>query len=342
MLLASSCAAAFALDACNDPTQVTIDITTLGFSCHELKRVTVVVAGDPEAAEDKTDFPQAEVTTCDSDKRVGTLVLTPGQDRGAVMVLASYTDQRCQKPDYKGCIVARRVFSFVDHVKLTLPIALEASCRDVPCGVLSSCRSGKCVSSQTSCASDGTCTSDAQPVVDDKGNVVPADGGSGDSGGEGNDGGGTTMDGGPPMLDAAADGRPLVFGNACPSNPPGGDCLAMNNSPCCADQGGWRCDTTATVTSPIPPVPPVNPPVGGPCGGATFNCTGRAHCDLGKFCCSGGTLMPGLNSTCAAPTASCGLVLCNTSDDCPNPSMSCIDWAQGPIIDGGRLRHCAP
>ena len=111
LLFVASAAASLSMHACKEPTQVTVDIRTLGFKCQELRRVTIVVSRDADAAEKNWASPQAEVdarTSCASDDEVGTLVITPASGSGAVMVLASYTDAKCEAPDYKGCIVARR------------------------------------------------------------------------------------------------------------------------------------------------------------------------------------------------------------------------------------------
>ena len=157
-------------EACRDATQVTVDIRTLGIPCSSLKGVKIVVARSPRDAEDRMALGSlsAEVQRgqCDGE-RVGTLVLTPSEAKGAIIVAARISDEAaatCKPPDYKGCIVARRAFAFLDHVSVTLPITLEVACADVPCDVVSSCRSGTCVSSEASC-SDGTQRCASEPVV---------------------------------------------------------------------------------------------------------------------------------------------------------------------------------
>ncbi len=166
---------------CRGPTQLTVDVRTIApLRCSDLKTVTLGVASTPAAAEAKleTDFVSAEVRQrCDSEDRVGTLVLTKATDTGAIVVAADYLGKGgCKPPSYEGCIVARRAFSFIDDAALYLPITLDISCLDVPCGVLTSCRSGICVSSSAECSEDGTCRSEAEPVFGADGRPVPPDG----------------------------------------------------------------------------------------------------------------------------------------------------------------------
>ncbi len=173
--------AGWASEACRDPTQVTVDIRTLGIPCASLKGVKIVIARAPKDAEDRMALGSlsAEVARgqCDGE-RVGSLVLTPSRAKGAVLVAARVSDDAtstCRPPDYKGCIVARRSFTFLDHVSVTLPMTLEVACADVPCDVVSSCRSGTCVSSETTCSeSSARCESPTEPVV------LPGDGSTDD------------------------------------------------------------------------------------------------------------------------------------------------------------------
>ncbi len=175
--------AGWASEACRDPTQVTVDIRTLGIPCASLKGVKIVIARAPKDAEDRMALGSlsAEVARgqCDGE-RVGRLVLTPSGAKGAVLVAARVSDDAtstCRPPDYKGCIVARRSFTFLDHVSVTLPMTLEVACADVPCDVVSSCRSGTCVSSETTCSeSSARCESPTEPVVLPDGGVEPPDG----------------------------------------------------------------------------------------------------------------------------------------------------------------------
>lgn len=321
---------ATSLHACKEPTQVTVDIRTLGFKCAELKKITIVVAKEPEAAETKWEFPQAEVEKCAGEFEVGTLVVTPSSNAGAVMVLASYTDAKCVGPKYEGCIVARRRFSFIENVPLRVPITLEASCKDVPCNALSSCRSGVCVTSETDCSTDGTCEAISEPVIaPDGGAVAPPADAAIDA--PANDTGPPIVDGGldaPPLLDAGADG-PLVgpsfpdSGNNCPSTSPGPDCSDMPGSICCAQGNAFICIQD-----------------GGCTGGPAFPCTGREHCGSG-WCCAAPLAAPmGQTSSCFIdPTCGdSGVVLCNGEADCP-PGRTCDGGIYSMRINGG-MKMC--
>lgn len=161
-------------EGCHSATQVTVELDTFPpLQCAPafIKRVYIVVAATPADAEARMDQESYSTTTssCDSPSRVGTLVITPEGGSGAIVVaVATRDDSKCRPSDgYQHCIVARRTFEFIDHVGLRLPIALEASCEDVPCDVQTSCRTGACVSSTSSCdESSGACQSNAQPALD--------------------------------------------------------------------------------------------------------------------------------------------------------------------------------
>lgn len=276
---------------CQSPTQVTVELRTFGaLPCSALKGVSITVAQTPAEAEARmklqsfsAQVPRGE---CGPDGRtVGTLVLTPSGEAGAIVVRARISDEpgaTCEPPDYKGCIVARRSFSFIDHASLTLPITLEAACANVPCDVESSCRSGVCVSSKAGCSETlGSCPSVAEPVP-------AADGGSTppppdevlplpDAG----------MPDGSPVLDASPDASPdatidapITDGHSdaptskglCPTNAGPVDCaLAVESPVCCFDiVTGFSCTTSS----------------GCPQAAPRYNCTGPTQCAT-KPCCGG-------------------------------------------------------
>lgn len=173
---------------CQDPTQVTLDIRT-NVVCSDMKGVSIVVAKDPRSAEtraaffgDGPRFASAETTNCDestSPHSVGTLVVTPSGDQGAVVVVAAFgglTTDQCTKTSFPaGCIIARRRFSFVDRTRITLPILLDPSCSGIPCNETSTCVGRRCVDSEVTCAG-GTCAEPSGATVD--GGIVGEDGGS--------------------------------------------------------------------------------------------------------------------------------------------------------------------
>jgi len=145
-------------EGCRGPTQVTVEVGSTGIPCASLKGVSIVVARSPQEAEDRMALGSlsAEVArgVCDG-ARVGTLVITPQGPRGAILVVARVSDDpgaTCKPPEYKGCVVARRSFAFVEHVAVTLPVPLEVACADVPCDVETSCLAGRCATAAAGAA----------------------------------------------------------------------------------------------------------------------------------------------------------------------------------------------
>ncbi len=142
-----------AAQACLAPTQLTLVVDT-DVPCPELKGVAITVSDRPEGAETKG-FVTAETSDCQAGGRVGTLVVTPSDSgRAAIVVVAGVTRpaRECSSANgYEGCIVARRLVSFVDHTALVVPVRLEVDCLDVPCNAISTCSKGRCVSSETIC-----------------------------------------------------------------------------------------------------------------------------------------------------------------------------------------------
>lgn len=176
---------------CRDATQATLRISTSA-ACSDIRDVAITVAGDSSTAEARGGtFPTTVTSACDA-ALVGTLVVTPGEtgDSAAIVVAAGVlvpADQ-CKPPAYKGCIVARRRFSFVDHIALTLPISLDLDCTDVPCEATSTCSRGLCVDSRVECTTAG-----CAPI---SGSTTPSGGRDAGEGGEA-----STIDG--PLSDAA-------------------------------------------------------------------------------------------------------------------------------------------
>ena len=165
--------------ACRAPTEMTVRITT-EVPCSALRGVGIVVAPDSFVAEERAraKYFAAETNHCDSEAIVGTLVLTPGSDSLAVIVVAGIDrpSSACQPPDYAGCVVARRRLAFVEHTSLDVPVVITRDCLDVPCDTQTSCVHGNCKSSETSCDGD-SCTQ-----VASRADGGPDDEGSADTG----------------------------------------------------------------------------------------------------------------------------------------------------------------
>lgn len=178
-LAALAAAAAFAATiapGCQDPTQVTLDVRLASAQCSEIHGTAITVGVQPADTEERvrSRFPTGQTTDCDAaTKRIGTLVVTPSDaDRAAIVVVAAYGARRdpteCQPPDYAGCIVARRRFSFSKHRRLTIPITIDPECANVPCDAFSTCRKGRCFDSETDPCEGGDCQGSepgAQPTA---------------------------------------------------------------------------------------------------------------------------------------------------------------------------------
>lgn len=74
------------------------------------------------------------------------------------------------------CIVARRRITFIPHVKLELPVSLDASCIGITCDAQSTCFEGQCVTSTVRCDEN-----DPRCEIDGTGGA----GGTGGTGGTG-------------------------------------------------------------------------------------------------------------------------------------------------------------
>lgn len=148
--------------ACEEPTQVTIRITTTE-ECAKLSDVHTFVAPDPSEAQARF---RREVSTgasdrCERDGFVGTLVVTPGGANGSVLVAAGVRaddgtpappGDKCADPEVaKRCIIARRTFSFIENKPLLLPIDLDPLCIGQSCDPASTCFKGTCVSATVVC-----------------------------------------------------------------------------------------------------------------------------------------------------------------------------------------------
>lgn len=296
-----------------------------GFPCTALRGVDIVVASAAQEAEDRIDLRSLSASVprgqCDPDGRtIGSLVLTPSGSRAAVTVVARVVDGApCTKAtNFKGCIVSRRTFAFIEHAALTLPITLEPSCVDVPCDVKTSCRAGTCVDANADCSEQsGNCISPAEPGS--TGGPAP----DGDAGPDGSTSDAPT-DG--PVQDAPIDGagdsggdggvvgNPGAASNLCFTGMMPPPTFGSGNQCCCPMAGG----SCMILTAPLA------------CGGNGFGCTGRLHCGSG-YCCGSESSVAG---ACMDP---CTVYLCGFDDDCP-PDMVCRDAYY--TVASGTFRKC--
>jgi len=154
--------------SCREPTQITLRITS-GEKCTDLTGVQIVVGPDAEVTQRRFTQHYAAALThactpSGTDNLIGTLVVTPGQSSGTVVVSAGINlvvnGAVVPGPDpascadatmSKQCIIARRSFSFIDHTSLTLPIDLDPLCVGKVCDPASTCFKGGCVPDTVGC-----------------------------------------------------------------------------------------------------------------------------------------------------------------------------------------------
>lgn len=227
-LAAFTAAAAFATTlapGCQDPTQVTLDLRLASAECGEIHGTAITVGVQPLDTEERirSRFPTGQTSDCDpSTRRIGTLVITPSdEERAAIVVVAAYGARRdpteCQPPDYAGCIVARRRFSFSKHRRLTMPITIDPECANVPCDAFSTCRKGRCFDAEIPPCDGADCEGNEPGGLRDGGTDLDA---------------AVVSDGGPIVNNASCEGALLRCGDvACPAP-----------AVCCIIQGSAVCD----------------------------------------------------------------------------------------------------
>lgn len=326
--VALTLAAAFGVvGACREPTQMTVRIVTeQGLRCPELKRVVVIVGPSPQEVEARstTTYTNVDTTQCESDTSLGSLVVTPDGDRGAVMVIAQVTDAPCKAPGFENCIVARRSFGFLKHVKEEMPIALSPDCLNLPCGVLESCHRGACVSSEVTCNDDGACTTPADGTAPP---VSIRDGGDdhGDASHDASSDGNAEIDA---SVDGSTDGSTGKDGsvkgvtNFCPPD---------SHTAC----GDFCCIPVSGNPQPIA--------CEAPCTGGhyTLLCTGAEKCGANQFCCWNSTGNGQYASDCKLFDDCAGAqFFCGSADDCPTTQLPYCK-PTGPMLAGHIAGVCS-
>jgi hypothetical protein len=149
--------------ACRQPTEIEFDVTT-DVACSRVSS-TAIAVGPLDA--DGGPF-TARSTMC-SGSSLGSLVVVPGSSGDAtvrvVTGLDGMTPDACVQSNYSGgCIVARRSVSFTPHQKMTVPVLMEASCRDVPCASDTTCVGGVCAPIHGACTSASCQPPEPQPT----------------------------------------------------------------------------------------------------------------------------------------------------------------------------------
>ncbi len=270
--------------SCQDPTQFTLVIST-NAKCHdELKATAIYVGGSLGAVNDKvqTSSPVANTDNCVSGN-VGTLVVTPGNSDGAVVVIGGFYGKlptACVEGHYENCIVARRSFAFIKHTPLSIPIELERDCLNVPCDVNSTCHNGACYAAGVTCATNGDCShpgdGDAGPLDAGPNAFVdaPADKDASEGGMTGKDAG-----------EDAGEAADAADGEAGPVTPAGVVCKDTGGMLLVSNCGAKDCSGLQACCGPSAMLVCAAPQS---CPGAqSIYCCDHNQCPVGQ-CCLGG------------------------------------------------------
>ncbi|GAC1394828.1 MAG: hypothetical protein NVSMB47_04780 [Polyangiales bacterium] len=146
-----------ALDAagCRTPTDMTLHVFT-DVPCDKQRGGVAIAAGTP--AEYETIAPAAQSAQCTQvgpgRYDLGTLVLSPHADAGdrigiRVVLGVDHDVNSCTAANkYSGCVVVRRLLSYLPHTELTVDIKLPLECEDVPCDAQTTCQNKTCVGAE--------------------------------------------------------------------------------------------------------------------------------------------------------------------------------------------------
>jgi hypothetical protein len=314
----ASLVALTAMASCRSATEVVVEVrTNAAYRDGLVVSFTVGTPGEVESAEPTTE----QRGPWGTDGFVGSLAVVPrsGSSKdtalGVKIVMGVDRDARsCAPPDYRGCIVSRRRLHYTPHERLVLPIALYVECKDVPCGVDTTCNAlGQCVDAALDPV---TCTA-----------------GSGGCSLPGEVGPGGTLDGGEVFVDALApadganDGPPTDANVDGPSEA-GSDGGAAGKIEC----GSSVCDATSGERCCFDGVNHV-----GSCAGVdqlcpansqhyTFACDGSEDCP--QLCC----VVGGGSTVCAAS--------CGSSPEVCQSTHTCSAGTCTIVVASGYYRAC--
>jgi hypothetical protein len=327
-------ASALSAHACKTPTQVTLDLRSSN-DCSALRGVHIGVAGTPVEAEGRIGaYLTAEAPKCAAGSReIGTLVVTPGESgRAAVIVVAGVSAEakECARPDYKGCVVARRSLSFVESTALVIPIFIDFACKDVPCDVETTCKNGECIDARLDCGEDGCVSRDPRGRDEDGGTI---DGAARDGAKEGaqdvivppNDGSSN---------DATND---TTFTGICPYKCPPAQVDCIQGTACCFNMVAQpHCAVPAKCENPDARSVP---------GGLSVCCSKTSDCSGSACCAKYQTKNPFRGTaTCRVGSQYCPpgeQQFCETNADCPGMA-ECTDCGNLDYEQIANLKCCAP
>jgi hypothetical protein len=267
------------LAGCREATEVDLEISTDAL-CADVTGTTITtgvvveVEGLPS---------RASTLDCDAATgRIGSITIAPRDAKDAEFGIRVVTGlgkdpNQCVKDGYVGgCIVARRLVSFIPHQRIVLPVLMEADCRDVPCSAVDTCRNGRCVPARVpdplACSDPAGCAQDAPTALPDV--SAGAGGSSGSDAAADATGAVDAKDAAADATGAAATCTPSCAAKACGDNGCSGTCGTCEAGTSCS--GGGQCVCVPNCDSKI---------CGDDgCGGTCGSCDPCTTCGDGGLC----------------------------------------------------------
>ncbi len=362
----SGVSAVLSAESCAAPTQIIVDVRAEKSLCNDSDtknqfiRSTGIAVTTPDNVDD-ADLEVFEGPGCDTPPgdQIGLLTITPSGSKDAevgirVVSGVGVPADKCQGPDYKDCIVARRIVKFVPNQTVPVTIIMSTKCLGKNCPTGYECE-----------PSTGACIPRAQ--IQEDGGTKPIPDASNDTNVEpGKD---AEPDTNQPPQDAGFDACATCKGNCTNGNECTVDCNAVdctNKSVC--GQGLTKCSIICDTAGKCTGTSCNNP---GACafdcrnGGDNPHCVNIA-CSAGQECsvtckdgvtngatCNGVFLDGGKvnkvdcqtatvtcdNVHCTAGagvstcTRTCGLdaAACGPAGACtpPSPAAECVNWVDG-------------
>jgi hypothetical protein len=163
---ASLAVLAASLVDCAEPTQIVVEVYSDACPAPGRSKVinaTGIAVGTASNIDQQR--PAAYRSGCESASAVGSLTIYPSGDSDGEVALkvvggVEKTPDRCDPPDYVGCIVHRRMMRFIPHTTQRAVVNLELACLDRTCPAGTTCSEGTCVSARDILA-DGGASDDA-------------------------------------------------------------------------------------------------------------------------------------------------------------------------------------
>lgn len=313
-------AALAGLGSCKTATQATLEITT-DLRCASLSQTRVFVTS---ANDEASTSPTTETSACEataSGGRIGTLTAVPGGGDGRVFVrVVAGVDRpasECAAPSYAGCIVARRLVTYVKSADVKVPIPLLSICKNVPCDEATTCnRAGRCVAAavRLGCEEASGCRLDGEPEEGDASVDAPAGDAAPVDGGEGRDGGVVDAQ----AVDASFDASPDA---SVPATVLCKGATCLPGAKCCVDSldGDLACAASAALCP------------------ASSGESRQIFCDSADDCPGGVCCFVGTDARCAASCLAPGAIICPISPH-PSPCPSGMACSGPVLVEIGRRR----